>query len=307
MDPKDVKTRVSVQFQYRGPNDDKPCDWTQEERLQFEVPAGTPAGNLPIPAVGDTVSLTLTEPGRQLDYRVVSRHYRYAETSFGLLMAVDFVVTDPALKEISAPATEAPPLPGRRPVWGLAACILVLSGISAAALIGLSSERRHAATLAASNQSLDASVQDLQVQLRSVSDRIQALTVGTAAVQPRVRDRAARPASKNGARQRKPGASEKGRLTYYRFQLAKSAQYNRVGPLHVSVRQVSLKRGSCDLLLKTANGHVERRHVNLHEPVTVTLPSRRWPLELVVDQIGGNTIKGHISEPKTNLAQLATF
>jgi hypothetical protein len=305
MDPKDVKTRVSVQFQYRGPNDNKPCDWTQEERLQFEVPAGTPAGNLPIPAVGDTVSLTLTEPGKQLDYRVLSRHYRYAETSFGLLMAVDFVVTDPAPKEIPAP--KAAPLPGRRPVWGLAACVLVLSAVSAAALIGLTGERRHAATLAASNQSLDASVQDLQTQLRSVSDRIQALTARTAAVQPGVRARAARPVTKRGVRRSKPPGAAKGQVAFYRFHLAQSGRYNRVGPVSLSVRQVSLKHGSCDLLLKTANGRVERRHVNLREPVLLTLPTRRWPLELVVDQIGGNTVRGYISEPRTNLAQLATF
>jgi hypothetical protein len=133
------------------------------------------------------------------------------------------------------------------------------------------------------------------------------LTVRTAPVQPRVRARAARPVSKRGVRRSKPPVSDKGQVAFYRFHLAQSGRYNRVGPVSLSVRQVSLKRGSCDLLLKTPNGRVERRHVNLHEPVLLTLPARRWPLELVVDQIGGNTVRGYISEPRTNLAQLATF
>ena len=305
MDQQDVKTRVSVQFQYRGPNDSKPCDWTQEERLQFEVPDGTSVGSLPIPAVGDTVSLTLTEPGKQLDYLVLSRHYRYAETSFGLLMSVDFVVTDAAQQEIPASAAEVPPTTARPRIWGLAASVVILAGVSAAALIGLTAEHRHAQALAASNQSLDASVQELQAQLRSVSDRIQSLTVRTAPIS-RVRARTQQPTPKSAPRQAKPAAPDRSQRTFYRFQLAESGRYNRVGPVSLSVRQGSLRRGSCDLLLKTADGRVERRHVNLHEPLILTLPRRR-ALELVVDQIGGNTVKGHISEPKTNLAQLATF
>jgi hypothetical protein len=43
---------------------------------------------------------------------------------------------------------------------------------------------------------------------------------------------------------------------------------------------------------------LEKKHVNLYEPTMIRTTDVPQPLEVVVNEIHGNTIKGYISEPK---------
>jgi hypothetical protein len=196
----DVKNRIAVHFQYQGPQDVRPSDWTQEENLQFEVPAGAPPGSTPLPAVGDTVSLTLTEPGRRCDYRVLSRRIAYAETALGLFVDVHVVVTDLIAQESLATVANSEPVVGSsRRTWGgtvdagvatsgpvvsnsrwvpkMAAAAMILLAVSASAAAGYVREHRRARELAASNEALTASARQLQADLQNASDRLNALVL----------------------------------------------------------------------------------------------------------------------------------
>jgi len=98
------KTSVGIQFQYKAANSVRPLDERQAEDLHFVVPYGTPIATVPIPAVGDTVSLvSLTdEDERRRAYKVLTRHFSYTESSAGLYVFVNIVVTDTEQAEMLA-------------------------------------------------------------------------------------------------------------------------------------------------------------------------------------------------------------
>src|ERR1035438_3805691 len=85
-------TKIKIEFQYKGEDDARPVDAVQVESIQFEAPGNAPAGVL-IPAVGDTVTVTLTSD-KQEDFKVLTRHFSCLETELGLYIIVNIVVTD---------------------------------------------------------------------------------------------------------------------------------------------------------------------------------------------------------------------
>ena len=50
---------------------------------------------------------------------------------------------------------------------------------------------------------------------------------------------------------------------------------------------------------------VDKEHVNLYEPVWITLAGEPQPIQLVVNQIDKNHVRGYISEPRYKNADLA--
>jgi len=77
---------------------------------------------------------------------------------------------------------------------------------------------------------------------------------------------------------RNPGGS-----TSWGFTLRVSKRFQSVGPLRLSVRLVSPKYGYVDLCVMTDD--FKLKHVNLHEPVRLTLSNPSLRLELVVTRI----------------------
>ena len=86
-------TWVSIFFQYKGKNKLRPSNFVQEDKLQFEAPYGESIAALPIPAVGDSVSLHLEGEGRN-SYKVLTRHFAYLKTEVGLQVTINIVVVD---------------------------------------------------------------------------------------------------------------------------------------------------------------------------------------------------------------------
>ena len=89
---------------------------------------------------------------------------------------------------------------------------------------------------------------------------------------------------------------KRGERNYFEFQLGKSKQFQRVGSLSLSLRRVDAKHKSYDLSLLVNDQKIDKKHVSIYEPVSVR-PSDE-PVELVVNEIGNNQIKGYVSEPK---------
>ncbi len=50
---------------------------------------------------------------------------------------------------------------------------------------------------------------------------------------------------------------------------------------------------------------LDKKHVNLYEPVWITLADRTQPLELVVNQISKDSVAGYLTEPKYKKSELA--
>jgi len=99
---------------------------------------------------------------------------------------------------------------------------------------------------------------------------------------------------------------KRGDRNLYEFDLERSKQFHRVGPLNVSVRSVNQKHRFYDLVMTVEDQQVERKHVSLYEPLMLRLADRPQPVELVVNRIDKNGVRGYISEPKYKNSELAS-
>ena len=90
--------------------------------------------------------------------------------------------------------------------------------------------------------------------------------------------------------------------SYWTFTLPLSRQFKVVGPVRLSLRSVNTKHKSFDLCVMANQFKIE--HVNLGEPVWMTLsnPSRR--VKLVATQIGKRRVQGYVSELKYQESEL---
>jgi hypothetical protein len=97
---------------------------------------------------------------------------------------------------------------------------------------------------------------------------------------------------------------KRGERNYYEFTLNKSKEFHRVGPLSLSVRKVDTKRKSYDLAMFVDDSQLQKKSVNLFEPVWIDLQDQSQPVQLVVNRIGKDQIQGYISAPKYKRAEL---
>jgi hypothetical protein len=97
---------------------------------------------------------------------------------------------------------------------------------------------------------------------------------------------------------------KRGERNYYEFHLSKSKEFQRVGPLSLSLRKVNTKRKSYDLAMFVDDNQIQKKSVNLYEPIWINLEDRPQPVQLVVNQITKDQIQGYISEPKYKKAEL---
>lgn len=91
---------------------------------------------------------------------------------------------------------------------------------------------------------------------------------------------------------------KKGERNYYEFDLDKSAQFHREGPVGVRLRKANTKHEYADLELRVDDFVVSKKHVNIYEPVVFHSAQSKQPVELVINSINKNHIHGYVSEPK---------
>jgi hypothetical protein len=248
------------------------------------------------------------------------------------------------------------------------AVIVILLGISTYSAAQLVRERRHSQELTTSNEALVASLRQMQSQVQSLSQKLDAIAVPPAAIPPpapivaprergpraravAIPRKTARPADDprwrqvqtklaaqqeqidttreeasqarqelqanlNSTRDELGGSiakthdelallQKRGERSYYEFQMDKSKQFHAAGPLSLSLRKVNFKQGNYDLVLVVDDRQLEKKRVNLYEPLMFTLADRPQPVELVVNQISKNQVKGYVSEPKYKKSELA--
>jgi parvulin-like peptidyl-prolyl isomerase len=97
---------------------------------------------------------------------------------------------------------------------------------------------------------------------------------------------------------------KKGERSYYEFDLDKSGQFQRKGPVSVRLRKANTKHEYADLEIEVDDFKVSKKHVNIYEPVVFYSPDRKLPVELVINSITKNHIHGYVSEPKYKAAEL---
>jgi uncharacterized coiled-coil protein SlyX len=102
---------------------------------------------------------------------------------------------------------------------------------------------------------------------------------------------------------------KRGERNYYEFNAAKSKQFQRTGPLSISVRKTDVKHDYVDLMLLVNDQEISKKNVNLYEPVWINETKDAQPVQVVVNRIDKNLAHGYISAPKyspTDLKAIAS-
>jgi hypothetical protein len=89
-----------------------------------------------------------------------------------------------------------------------------------------------------------------------------------------------------------------GDRSYFEFDLRKSHQFTRVGPLSVRLNKTDEKHQRYTVTVVVNDRRVEKKDNALLEPVQFYIPGTHKLLELVAQQIGDGRIAGYVSSPK---------
>jgi hypothetical protein len=97
---------------------------------------------------------------------------------------------------------------------------------------------------------------------------------------------------------------KRGERNYYEFDLDKTGQFQREGPVGVRLRKANTKHEYADLELIVDDFKLSKKHVNIFEPVMFYNADNGRPVELVINNVSRNHIHGYVSEPKYKSADL---
>lgn len=97
---------------------------------------------------------------------------------------------------------------------------------------------------------------------------------------------------------------KKGERSYFEFDLDKTGQFTREGPVGVRLRKANTKHDYADLEMLVDDFKVSKKHVNIFEPVVFYSADSKVPVELVINSISKNHIHGYVSEPRYKGADL---
>lgn len=100
---------------------------------------------------------------------------------------------------------------------------------------------------------------------------------------------------------------KKGERSYYEFDIDKTKQFSHAGPVGLRLKKANTKNQYADLEMMVDDVKLSQKHVNLMQPVMFYANDNGTPVELVVNSISKNHIKGYVSEAKYKRAELAAM
>ena len=100
---------------------------------------------------------------------------------------------------------------------------------------------------------------------------------------------------------------KRGERSYFEFDLTKSKQFQRFGPLTLSLRKADTKHKNYDLAMIVDDNELNKKKVNLYEPIWIHTENGGQPIQVVVNRIEKNIVHGYVSAPKYKQSELATL
>jgi len=101
--------------------------------------------------------------------------------------------------------------------------------------------------------------------------------------------------------------AKRGERSYFEFDLTKSKQFQRVGPLTLSLRRADAKRKSYDLQMVIDDNQLTKKNVNLYEPIWIHTENESQPVQVVVNRVSKNLVHGYVSAPKYKASELTAI
>ena len=102
------------------------------------------------------------------------------------------------------------------------------------------------------------------------------------------------------------GLEKRGERLYYEFDLSKSKNFQREGPIQVSLRKADSKHQSYDLMMLVDDHQLSKKKVDLFEPIWLHQGDMPQPVQVVVNKIDKDHIHGYVSAPKYSESELAS-
>jgi len=99
--------------------------------------------------------------------------------------------------------------------------------------------------------------------------------------------------------------AKRGERSFFEFDLTKSKQFQRVGPLTLSLRKADTKHKSYDLEMIVDDNKLTKKKVNLYEPIWIHTENDSQPVQVVVNRVDKDLVHGYVSAPKYKPSELA--
>lgn len=99
---------------------------------------------------------------------------------------------------------------------------------------------------------------------------------------------------------------KRGERSYTEFDLMKAKQFQRIGPLTLSLRKADLKHKNYDIEMIVDDNQLTKKKVNLYEPIWIHTENESQPVQIVVMRIEKNLIHGYVSAPKYRPSELSS-
>jgi hypothetical protein len=96
----------------------------------------------------------------------------------------------------------------------------------------------------------------------------------------------------------------KGERNFFEFDIVKTREFKREGPLSVRLTKANVKHQFANLILLVDDRNLQQKHVNLDQPVMFYTPDSPKPVEVVINSITKNHIHGYVSAPKYKTSEL---
>lgn len=100
---------------------------------------------------------------------------------------------------------------------------------------------------------------------------------------------------------------KRGERSYTEFDISKSKQFHRSGPIEIRLKKANGKHQYADLELLVDDRNLSQKHVNLFQPVMFSTPDNPQPVEIVINDIGKDHIHGYVAASKYKQSELTTM
>jgi hypothetical protein len=95
-----------------------------------------------------------------------------------------------------------------------------------------------------------------------------------------------------------------GERDYFEFTLTKGKAAQRVGDVMLTLKKSDTKRNKFTLDVLADDRKVEKKDKGVNEPVQFYTAAAKIPYEVVINQVGKNTVTGYLAVPKVTIASL---
>ncbi|HWR16262.1 MAG TPA: hypothetical protein VN577_15645 [Terriglobales bacterium] len=96
----------------------------------------------------------------------------------------------------------------------------------------------------------------------------------------------------------------KGEKNYFEFSINKSKQFTQHGSVGIKLKKANVKRQYADLELIVDDRTVQKKHVNIYEPAMFYSADSEQPVQVVINTIAKDYIRGYVVEPKYHKNEL---